>query len=209
MKSSNREEVVKRTTCMVVVCAVVNILGSTVIALVLIEHMHLLHDQSLDLRVEVKGQFENKSELHSFASNQVSLGQPITAPDAVTNELQAENQSAFDPLVVLKVMTDDPPSLPSDSSGSQNSIKLSDSSDPADSPAMSSSSVHSTHHHVKTHLASRKQRKRPVKAAMHDTFQIPKKSAKQGKSMKPRVPKKSKVLPATHYPHESRPRSQA
>lgn len=166
VSNPRQRDVVTNTTLLVTACAVVNIVGTIVIALVTVTHLRSLNIQRLDVEVEVKGQFENKSETNHFPPGHADyVGfQPTLVADASKNESQSEDPVPMDldQVVVLKVMTDEPLLTPLGSPGTPNSNEVLNPSSPETPGDPTNTATFSTQPKAhKKHTAQRRRNESP------------------------------------------------
>ena len=194
MKSSEQDEdKLKNGMAVVILCLVVNLVGTYVIIFLLIKHYHLLQPQRLDVNVGVSEQFQNKSESKELSPDFVSFNESTAAPDASTTELHSKDSPALESIVELKIINNGLLSPSFDPSDAKHIIELPDNSYPEGS---SNTSINPAHPPVMPHLPSRKQNK-TRNLDIHDTSQHFKTFSKHSKSRKHRTPRKSKILPVT------------
>ncbi|MPC22538.1 hypothetical protein E2C01_015555 [Portunus trituberculatus] len=182
-------------TMAVTVCSVVNIVAASLITLVLREHTRFLQFRNLNANVEAKGQSEDITDSHKAAPNDPLPDPSTVLPDASTDERDSGNSSAFDPVVVLKMMTLDSLSPSFTSVDSQHSVQVGDFSDPTESPSVpADSSAQSPLPPTTPHHAPRYKTKRSLKLAANNKHQREEKSSKHGASKRQRAINESEVI---------------
>ena len=193
MPSRRRKRVTLHTaTIAVTVCAVVNIVAASLITLVLSEHTRLLQFRKLNANVEAKGQSEDITDSHKAVPSDHQSDQSTLLPDASTNERESGNSSAFDPVVVLKMMTVDSLSPSFTSVDSQHSVQVGNPAESPTAPADSSTQsqpLPATSRHVPRHKT-----KRSPKLAANNKHEHKGKSSKHGVSEKQTVINDSGVI---------------
>lgn len=201
-------EVLHTAKTAVIVCAVVNIVAALVIALVLNENTRLLQLRDSNTNLEAKGRSEDITDSYKGSPSDPLLDKSTVLPDASTEEPESGNSSAFDPVVVLKMMTVDSLSPSFTSVDSQHSVQVANFSNPTEVPsAPGDSPAQSQHPPATPRDAPRHKTKSSLKSTANDKHQHEEKSSKHRASKKQRTVKESEVIPDAPRLHKSRKRA--
>lgn len=134
-------DLARQVTLLASACVVVNIVGCTVIALVVVSHLCFLTNLHMNVMEDSTSSFDNKTETLQLSNNEEALrgeSRAIVTPDVSQKESTLEDPARRDPVVELKMMTDEHILPPGGSPDTLNmyevlSFSTPDTSDPAKS----------------------------------------------------------------------------
>lgn len=176
VSSPRSRNLVQKVTLLASACMAVNIVGCIVIALVVVSHICFLTNLHANVIEDFEISVENKSESFQLLPSQDSLreSQATCVTDASRNESHPEDPPPLDPVVQLKMMTDDQLLHPGGSAETLNAYEVLSYSTPEPQTDPADSATHAKQLQAEDHhILQNTRKKSPAVADVSPTYQSP------------------------------------